>query len=143
MSNTTASQPSPGRLGAFKVSRVWRGNTVYVFASGELDLATAARLEDACEAADGVTRLVVDLRAVTFIDSAGGRVLVGLFGSWGATVTIMAGAATRRVVDVAGLSGLLPVVYAPDSRPIRSPVTHLAGFVRTSWESADSERVEP
>ena len=80
MSNTTASQPSPGRLSAFKVSRVWRGNTVYVFAAGELDVATAPRLEDACEAADGVTRLVVDLRAVTFIDSAGGRVLVGLFG---------------------------------------------------------------
>ena len=49
-------------------------------ARGELDIATAPLLEDAFEVAvgSGADRIVLDLRATTFIDSTGLRVLLGM-----------------------------------------------------------------
>jgi anti-anti-sigma factor len=46
--------------------------------SGELDIATAPQVEAAARAmlAQGVSRLVIDLRELTFIDSSGLRMLI-------------------------------------------------------------------
>ncbi|HEX8977597.1 MAG TPA: STAS domain-containing protein [Solirubrobacteraceae bacterium] len=47
------------------------GSTVVVAPSGELDLATVGQLRDAMGRADGCAVLVLDLRGLTFMDSAG------------------------------------------------------------------------
>jgi len=48
---------------------------VVVHVSGELDLATVPRLEEALSAAPNGTRVVIDLSTCTFLDSSGVRVL--------------------------------------------------------------------
>ncbi len=53
---------------------------IVVRVQGEIDLATAPRLHDAVAdaVADGWSHLVVDLRAVSFMDSAGVHLLLDL-----------------------------------------------------------------
>ncbi len=52
------------------------GGVAAVFVTGELDLATAPRLDDAL-AAVSADVVVIDLSGCTFLDSAGIRALVG------------------------------------------------------------------
>ena len=65
-------------MGDVTVTRVGTQAVVRLF--GEVDLALARRLSDARDevAALRVTRVAVDLDAVTFMDSAGAAFLVGL-----------------------------------------------------------------
>jgi anti-sigma B factor antagonist len=67
------------------------GGTHVVHVSGELDLATAPRLEEALAAATG-EQLVIDLSGCTFLDSAGIRTLV-------AAARDRAGASPLRIVS--------------------------------------------
>jgi anti-anti-sigma factor len=65
--------------------------------SGELDLSSAAQLEEEIErlaAADGVERAVIDLRGLAFLDSSGLRVVT--------MADRRLGAAGRRLVLVRG-----------------------------------------
>jgi anti-sigma B factor antagonist len=79
---------------------------------GELDIRTAAAIEAHVffEVAHTGDRLVIDLAALTFIDSTGLRMLVKLNHhelERGRPVTIITGdATTRRVLELARVSGI-------------------------------------
>jgi anti-sigma B factor antagonist len=79
---------------------------------GEIDLLTAPRLEEALEAALRPGRLVVvDLNAVTFMDSTGLRTLLqahrGAAGTGGGlAIDAAPGGAAARLLDLAGVRGL-------------------------------------
>jgi anti-sigma B factor antagonist len=71
----TPDSPAPGTL---EVNTESAGGTVIISASGEVDMVTAPRLEDAARRAieNAPTALVLDLGGVSFLSSAGLSVLV-------------------------------------------------------------------
>ena len=81
---------------------------------GEIDLANASMLNDALDAAGGT--MVIDLGAVTFMDSAGVRVLVLQHQRRDATgdrlVLANLSKPVRRVLEVAGVLDYLDVTFA-------------------------------
>ena len=89
-------------------------------ASGELDRSSAPRLRSALDAAraDGVTTLL-DLSAVSFIDSAGLRVLLRSARAvdahnW-AWFIVRASRVVWRLVEVSGTTSQLPLVAPAES----------------------------
>jgi len=90
-------------------------HAVVVTASGEVDLFTVPRLDaELVTATSGGARvLVVDLSAVTFIDSAGLGVLVAAFkrcrAHGGAMHLVVTSRGVRRPLEVLGLDAVLPV----------------------------------
>ena len=90
-------------------------HAVVVTVSGEVDLFTVPRLDaELVEAtSSGVPALLVDLRAVTFIDSAGLGVLVAAFkrcrAHRGAMHLVVTSREVRRLLEVLGLDAVLPV----------------------------------
>jgi len=77
---------------------------------GELDLGSAARLEQAlAEAGDDV---LLDLRGLTFMDSTGVRVLLEAAERYGAGLRIVAPASgeVRVTIEETGIAPLLPLV---------------------------------
>jgi anti-sigma B factor antagonist len=77
---------------------------------GELDLATAARLEQAlAEAGDDV---LLDLRGLTFMDSTGVRVLLEAAeaGPAGLRIVLPASGDVRVTIEETGIAPLLPLV---------------------------------
>ena len=85
-----------------------------VVVSGELDLATVPRLSATVTEHSDASLLVVDLNAVTFIDSSGVRVLIEAeraCGRSGSRLVVLAGdGPVRRVLDLCELDGRLAVV---------------------------------
>jgi anti-sigma B factor antagonist len=81
---------------------------------GELDMATAPRLEERFEETGFGGRLVIDLTACTFLDSSAVRVLVAAVRDAQAAGGTLALVATDpgilRVLDISGVDTLLPVV---------------------------------
>ena len=64
--------PNPDAVPSFTVSGEEAGGTVTLRPSGELDMATVPELEAAMQTARGrASGVVLDLSAVTFIDSTG------------------------------------------------------------------------
>jgi anti-sigma B factor antagonist len=62
---------------AFELKSSSAADVLIIEAAGEIDMATASRLTEAVEAAtDPCRRVVVDLSAVTFLDSSGLNALV-------------------------------------------------------------------
>ena len=90
------------------------GAAATVIAEGELDMASLGELRDAAkEAQEGVDRLVLDLRRLTFIDSAGLGVLFELRGDAeragvGFVVEATEGP-VRSALETTGLGDLLGV----------------------------------
>ena len=80
--------------------------------TGELDLDSANKLEKAVrEVCASGTRLVIDLREVTFMDSTGLRVLIvagTLCEEKGHELRIIPGEDIQRVLEVSGLDRVLP-----------------------------------
>ena len=80
---------------------------------GELDLATAGRLEAAL--ADGGGPVVLDLSALTFMDSTGVRTLLEAaerdFG--GLRIVPPADGDARTTIDETGIAALLPLAEPP------------------------------
>jgi anti-sigma B factor antagonist len=82
---------------------------------GEIDLATVGDLEDALRAAEatGVAKIVIDLAAVSMLDSAGLRSLVSAYDRAVEThreLSIRPGSGRiRRVFEVSGLADRLPL----------------------------------
>ena len=108
---------------AFSIEdRVVDDETHVVAVTGEIDLFTAPEFKQRVSAPidDGRTRVVVDLTETTFIDSAVLSVLIAEHDRAAAAGTAVgfavgegAGHAVRRIVDLTGLSSVLPIA---DSR---------------------------
>jgi anti-sigma B factor antagonist len=90
-------------------------NTVILEPNGEIDLATVGDLDDALRAAEarGPATIVVDLAAVSMLDSSGLRCLVSAHErslEAGREFLIRPGTARlRRLFEVAGLADRLPL----------------------------------
>jgi anti-anti-sigma factor len=125
----------PSSLSRLKITIEPLAEACLIRATGELDRSTADGLRAALDAAraDGVTTLL-DLSAVSFIDSAGLRVLLRSAGAvdahhWGCFI-VRASSAVRRLVEVSGTTSRLPLVAPHGSERIATPMTaaqHFAG----------------
>jgi anti-sigma B factor antagonist len=92
------------------------GRVGVIKADGEIDLAGAPRLREAFSdvLAQGLTHLLMDLRAVTFIDSTGLGVLVGAgkkaYGLGGSLKIVCDNQRVLRLLAITGISRTLPVL---------------------------------
>ena len=87
----------------------WDGNVLTI--SGELDLASAAELEDvACTRADGRADVILDLAGVSFVDSTGVRSLVRIANRAVPCHVILRGARpnVRRLFELTGIEAAVP-----------------------------------
>ncbi|BCJ67015.1 hypothetical protein GCM10009779_23950 [Polymorphospora rubra] len=71
--------------------------------AGDVDMATADTMYAAAATPSGVARLTLDLRAVTFFDSAAIHALVRLAGAYGDALAVLPSSQVRRVLDISGL----------------------------------------
>jgi anti-anti-sigma factor len=102
----------------FSVTRRRAGDGVTVEPVGEIDLATVDYVHAQIDAARTEARLVfLDLREVTFIDSAGVRLVLEssreLAADGGELVVVRGPAEVRRVFDLVGLDGRVAMVDEP------------------------------
>jgi len=91
---------------------------VIVSPIGEIDLATIDAVREQLDAARATTNLVhLDLRGVTFIDSAGVRLVVegarDLARQGGELVVIRGGPEVTRLFELVGLDGRVRMLDAP------------------------------
>jgi anti-anti-sigma factor len=104
---------------SFDLQIVRNGGAVHLAPAGELDIASTPELELAlAEAtADAVAEIVLDLRELTFMDSTGLRALAqanARAGDHGIALSIIRGPRQiERVLEISGLSAMLPLVDAP------------------------------
>jgi anti-anti-sigma factor len=102
----------------FEVTRRDTHDGVVVVVRGEIDLATINGLETQLATAIQESALVyLDLREVTFIDSAGIRLVVegarDLAAKPGELVVVRGPKAVQRLFDLVGLDGRVRMVDAP------------------------------
>ena len=106
-------------VSAFRVDVAQERDAVRVCPVGDLDVATVdpvrARIDDAL--ASGAGRLILDLRQITFLDSAGLHLAIDTLrqAKWNGTeFSIIAGSpSVQRTFALAGLRSRLPFVDAP------------------------------
>jgi anti-sigma B factor antagonist len=114
-----ADRPSPASLVPLQVHVSHVGATAHVAVAGDLDMATAPRLQSALDAVieRGSTQVVLDLRDVEFLGSSGIAILEGLerqAQTAGFTVTVVRGSlAVQRVLEIAGLPDRMHFVDSP------------------------------
>ena len=100
-------------VGTLRVRVTWDGDRVLVCPAGDVDLATAGRLESKIVDLlhNGFDRVVIDLRAVTFLDSTGIHALLNAHHrareSNRAVSIILGGRATRRPLELTGATDYL------------------------------------
>lgn len=82
--------------------------TVTVAVAGEIDMATADQFRRGLAAATGHDRLVVDLTAVDFLDSAGIRVLYE-YVDHRPELIVVADGFIARILTITGLHDILPI----------------------------------
>jgi anti-sigma B factor antagonist len=82
-----------------------------VSVSGDLDISNAASLQAAVAAvtAQSPERLIFDLSDLRFMDSAGIAVLIGAAGEVSAVQLRGPSPVVRRVIELTGLTGVLPI----------------------------------
>jgi len=102
----------------FSVTRRSAGEAVVVVPEGEIDLATVDSVRAEIEAARDEAKLVVlDLRRVSFIDSAGIRLVLegtrALAAAGGEMVVVLGPVEVRRVFGLVGLDGRVRIVDQP------------------------------
>lgn len=94
----------------FSVSTASLDGCVTVSVSGELDEVTAPELEAALDSCDGDRPVVVDLTALTFISSAGIRLLLKERPTGSPAVLVVSpGSHVARVFDIVGASERIPL----------------------------------
>jgi anti-sigma B factor antagonist len=100
----------------FDLTVAREGGSTRVSLRGELDLATAPRLEHAlAEAGD---RVLLDLRGLTFMDSTGVRVLLeAAERGGGLRIVPPADGDARVTIDQSGIGPLLPLVHDDREQP--------------------------
>src|SRR5262245_20895402 len=101
----------------FEVTRGTAAGMVVVTPRGESELATAGEVYAVTEHARAeANQVYLDLREVTFIDSAGVRLVVEsartLQAQGGELVVVRGGPEVRRIFDLVGLDGHVRVVDA-------------------------------
>ena len=105
---------------SFKVETTEHDTATHVVLSGDLDLSTSKRAEEAIEEAErgGKPTVVVDLRGLSFMDSTGLRVIVSAdkrARRFNHRVVIIQGpAAVRRVFEITRLDERLDIVDTPE-----------------------------
>ncbi len=116
---------------------------------GELDLHTAplarSRL-DAWLEETGALRLILDLTQVSFLDSSGIGVILGRYRKLqerGGRVEILApGGAVKKVLEMAGIAGIIPIREAQTKEgfaSVHAPVALGEGKEQTSGETFDAQ----
>lgn len=95
----------------FSVTSRRAGGAVVVVPVGELDLATVDVLKDELTAAGDA--VVLDLRDVTFIDSAGLRLVLESSRGHASFAVVRGPREVQRVFDLVGLGDRVTVVDAP------------------------------
>ena len=103
-----------------------RDGRVEVTPRGELDMASAPELEQAImPRLEGGTWVLLDLRSLDFIDSSGLRVVVGAHRAAedrGGRFTCVRGApgtTVHRIVEIAGIDGVIEMVDDPAQPNVR------------------------
>ena len=112
----------------FRVSTVKLSRRAYTVAvAGEVDLFTATELqEELVSLPDDVSRVLVDLSAVTFLDSTGLGVLARLatrLRARGGGVILVAGGLVRELLSMTSLDGLFEIRDAGEE-----PARYLVGL---------------
>ena len=105
------------QMDELRVDSVVSGTHGVLVVRGEIDAYTAPRLRTALStfAEDGIDRIVVDLRNVTFIDSVGLGILAGAklrVSSQGNGLCLVlddSQASIRRLFEITGLTAILPI----------------------------------
>jgi len=98
----------------FSVSRRRTGDAIVVAPAGEIDLATIDAVEAEVEAAlADAPALVLDLREVTFIDSAGLRLVLETSRKAGRFSVVRGPGEVQRVFDLVGLDQRLDMLDEP------------------------------
>lgn len=111
-------QQGDSRAGDFSISRAEEDGIERFSLSGELDIATAERLESALAANPPQASLtrVIDLAAVGFMDSTGLRILIAAHRSAdaaGSQLVVVTGASpAKRVFELTGMDEHIRVVAA-------------------------------
>jgi stage II sporulation protein AA (anti-sigma F factor antagonist) len=86
----------------FAVTTEVDGDHLRVLVSGEVDMATADSMTRAAVREDA-RRVTLDLRSVTFFDSAAIQAVVRLAERLPGTLTVLPSRQVRRVLDISGL----------------------------------------
>jgi len=98
----------------FSVSRRRAGDAIVVAPAGEIDLATVAVVEASIQAALAETdTLVLDLRDVSFIDSAGLRLVLETSREVRDFSVVRGPREVQRVFDLVGLDDRLTILDEP------------------------------
>jgi anti-anti-sigma factor len=93
-----------GPVSDFAATGQVRDGRVTVQVSGEVDMSTADAMFQAATR-DGARAATLDLRDVTFFDSAAIQALVRLAEQYPGTLEVIPSAQVRRVLDISGLGG--------------------------------------
>jgi anti-anti-sigma factor len=98
----------------FSVTRRRAGDAVMVVPKGEIDLATVDELQSALHAAgEGAGQVLLDLREVTFIDSAGVRLVLEAMRTLPEFAVVRGGHEVSRVFRLVGLDERVRIVDQP------------------------------
>jgi anti-anti-sigma factor len=101
-------------VGEFSVSRRRAGDAIVVAPAGEIDLATVAAVEAEIDTALAESRgLVLDLREVTFIDSAGLRLVLETSRKAAPFSVVRGPREVQRVFGLVGLEERLEMLDEP------------------------------
>jgi anti-sigma B factor antagonist len=94
---------------AFKVTLEPRASSIRVVVAGELDIATVPELSPHVTAGDDGDAVILDLAAVTFIDSTGLRLLIEAHAALGERLRIVPSPACERLFEITGVRDRLPI----------------------------------
>jgi anti-anti-sigma factor len=102
----------------FSATEARHGDTVVIAVTGELDIATAPRLESAVPPLRPGDTLVIDLRETAFMDSSGLHVLMrldvaGREQGWSLAV-VRGGPDVQHLMDVVRLADRIRLVDSPE-----------------------------
>jgi anti-anti-sigma factor len=92
-----------GAESSFSATGTVTGDRVVVTVTGEVDMSTADAMFRAATK-DNTTAAMLDLRAVTFFDSAAIHALIRLAERYGARFDVHPSSQVRRVLEISGLS---------------------------------------
>jgi anti-anti-sigma factor len=87
----------------FTVAADRQGDSLTVVVTGEVDMATAGAMYDAV-AVPGASSVTMDLRDVSFFDSAAIQALVRITERYPTGLTVLPSGRVRRVLEICGLA---------------------------------------